>query len=55
MNLSDEESIVKAVEDIQKLLAGDKRLHGVVNNAGVCVMGELDWLKPEQVDTMMKV
>ncbi|XP_075555856.1 D-beta-hydroxybutyrate dehydrogenase, mitochondrial-like [Dermacentor variabilis] len=33
----------------------DKGLWGLVNNAGVCVLGEFEWMTPEQVERTMAV
>ncbi|XP_003743507.1 retinol dehydrogenase 5-like [Galendromus occidentalis] len=41
------------VENFLKKNSG--RLHALVNNAGVCVMGEFDWLTEQQVDLVFKV
>ena len=46
---------METVTAIDGILVGGKRLHGLVNNAGICIKGELDWLNAKQADTMMKV
>lgn len=54
MDLTDDNSINDAMAEIRIALEG-RKLHGVVNNAGVCIKGELDWLLSEQVNNMVKV
>lgn len=44
----------KFLEEIEKVLDG-KKLYGLVNNAGRCIMGEFAWLTPEQLDTVLQV
>ena len=36
-------------------LLGNRKLHALVNNAGVCIMGEYDWLTEQQVELVFKV
>ncbi|XP_003738534.1 retinol dehydrogenase 7 [Galendromus occidentalis] len=55
MDLTDVDSIRTAIDEVGKILEGGRRLHGVVNNAGICIKGELDWLCQKQVDDVMKV
>ncbi|XP_022702676.1 11-cis retinol dehydrogenase-like isoform X1 [Varroa jacobsoni] len=36
-------------------LVGSAKLHAVVNNAGVCIMGEFDWFTDDQIDYVFTV
>ncbi|KAL1415929.1 hypothetical protein MTO96_028523 [Rhipicephalus appendiculatus] len=40
---------------LQLDVTSDRRLWGLVNNAGVCVLGEFEWMTQEQVERTMAV
>jgi len=56
LNYLEEGSIGKCVGEIGHILkAKGGRLHGIVNNAGICHFGEFDWMTPEHIESMFKV
>lgn len=54
MDVIDHESILKAKEEVEKLL-GENKLYSIINNAGVAVAGTLENLPIEQIKYQFEV
>ncbi|XP_054927872.1 D-beta-hydroxybutyrate dehydrogenase, mitochondrial-like [Dermacentor andersoni] len=52
LDVTSDQSVQRALVQGQ---VQDKGLWGLVNNAGVCVLGEFEWMTPEQVERTMAV
>lgn len=56
LDLKDRTKTKKAAEEIEQLLESNQlKLHALVNNAGVCVLSELDFCTEEQIDEQLSV
>ncbi|XP_050726882.1 D-beta-hydroxybutyrate dehydrogenase, mitochondrial-like [Eriocheir sinensis] len=44
MDVTDQEQLAKAAQEVKKLLPEGEGLWGLVNNAGLCTLGPIEWL-----------
>ncbi|XP_063872657.1 D-beta-hydroxybutyrate dehydrogenase, mitochondrial-like isoform X2 [Scylla paramamosain] len=44
MDVTNQEQLVKAAQEVKKQLPGEEGLWGLVNNAGLCTLGPVEWL-----------